>query len=47
MLIEHDMDMALAFAERITLLDFGAVVVEGTRAEVIADPRTREVYLGA
>ena len=45
-LIEHDMDMALAFAERITLLDFGAVVLEGTRAEVIADPRTREVYLG-
>ena len=45
-LIEHDMDMALAFAERITLLNFGAVVLEGTRAEVIADPRTREVYLG-
>ena len=46
-LIEHDMDMALAFAQRITLLNFGAVVLEGTRAEVIADPRTREVYLGA
>ena len=45
-LIEHDMDMALAFAERITLLNFGAVVLEGTRAEVTADPRTREVYLG-
>lgn len=45
-LIEHDMDMALAFADRITLLNFGGVVLEGTRAEVIADPRTREVYLG-
>ena len=45
-LIEHDMDMALAFAERITLLNFGAVVLEGTRDEVAADPRTREVYLG-
>ena len=45
-LIEHDMDMALAFAERITLLNFGGVVLEGTRAEVTADPRTREVYLG-
>ena len=45
-LIEHDMDMALAFAERITLLNYGAVVLEGTREEVIADPRTREVYLG-
>jgi len=45
-LIEHDMDVALAFAERITVLNFGQVVVEGTRAEVVADPRTREVYLG-
>lgn len=45
-MIEHDMDVALAFADRITLLNFGAVVLEGTRAEVIADPRTREVYLG-
>ncbi len=45
-LIEHDMDMALAFAEQITLLNFGAVVLEGTREQVIADPRTREVYLG-
>lgn len=46
-LIEHDMDVALAFADRITLLNFGEVVLEGTRAEVIADPRTREVYLGS
>ncbi len=45
-MIEHDMDVALAFADRITLLNFGEVVLEGTRAEVIADPRTREVYLG-
>jgi branched-chain amino acid transport system ATP-binding protein len=34
------------FAERITLLHYGEVIVEGTRAEVVADPRTREVYLG-
>jgi branched-chain amino acid transport system ATP-binding protein len=45
-LIEHDMDVALAFAEQITLLHHGEVVVEGTRAEVVADPRTRKVYLG-
>ena len=45
-LIEHDMDVALALADRITLLNFGAVVLEGTRAEVVADPRTREVYFG-
>ena len=45
-MIEHDMDVALAFAERITVLHHGEVIVEGTRAEVVADPRTREVYLG-
>ena len=45
-MIEHDMDVALEFAERITLLHFGEVIVEGTRSEVVNDPRTREVYLG-
>ena len=45
-MIEHDMDVALDLADRITLLHFGEVIVEGTRAEVVADPRTREVYLG-
>jgi branched-chain amino acid transport system ATP-binding protein len=46
-MIEHDTDAALAFAERITVLHYGTVIVEGTRAEVVAHPRTREVYLGA
>jgi branched-chain amino acid transport system ATP-binding protein len=46
-MIEHDMDVALEFADRITLLHFGEVIVEGTRAEVVEDSRTREVYLGA
>ena len=46
-MIEHDMDVALDFAERISVLHFGQVVVEGTRAEVVAHPRTREIYLGA
>jgi branched-chain amino acid transport system ATP-binding protein len=45
-MIEHDMDTALGSAERITVLHYGEVIVEGTRAEVVADPRTREVYLG-
>src|ERR1700694_5764940 len=45
-MIEHNMDVALDFAERITLLHFGKVIVEGNRAEVVADSRTREVYLG-
>jgi branched-chain amino acid transport system ATP-binding protein len=46
-MIEHDMDTALDMAERITVLHYGRVIVEGTRAEVVADPRTREVYLGS
>ena len=45
-MIEHDMDVALDFAERITVLHFGEVVVEGTRGEVVAHPRTKEIYLG-
>jgi len=45
-MIEHDMDVALDFAERISVLHFGEVVMEGTRAEVVAHPRTREIYLG-
>jgi branched-chain amino acid transport system ATP-binding protein len=45
-MIEHDMDTALDLAERITVLHYGSVIVEGTRNEVVADPRTREIYLG-
>jgi len=45
-MIEHDMDTALDLAERITVLHYGSVIVEGTRAEVVADPKTREIYLG-
>jgi branched-chain amino acid transport system ATP-binding protein len=45
-MIEHDMDTALVLAEQITVLHYGSVIVEGSRAEVVADPKTREVYLG-
>jgi branched-chain amino acid transport system ATP-binding protein len=45
-MIEHDMDVALELAERITLMNFGEIIVEGTRAEVVSHPRTREIYLG-
>ncbi len=45
-MIEHDMDVALDFADRISLLYFGEVIVEGTREEVVGNERTREVYLG-
>lgn len=46
LMIEHDMEFALAFADRITLLHYGEVITAGTRAEVVDDPRTREIYLG-
>ena len=45
-LIEHDMDTALDLAETVTLLHYGKVIVDGPRDAVIADPQTREVYLG-
>ena len=45
-MIEHDMDTALDLAETVTLLDYGRVIVDGERDRVIADARTREVYLG-
>ena len=45
-MIEHDMDTALALAEQISLLHYGRVIVQGSRGEVVADPRTREIYLG-
>jgi branched-chain amino acid transport system ATP-binding protein len=45
-MIEHDMDTALDLAETVTLLNYGKVIVDGKRDDVIADQRTREVYLG-
>jgi branched-chain amino acid transport system ATP-binding protein len=47
LMIEHDMEIALAFADRITLLHYGEVILAGTRQEVVDNPRTREIYLGA
>jgi branched-chain amino acid transport system ATP-binding protein len=46
-MIEHDMDTALDLADTVTLLNSGRVIVDGPRDTVIADKRTREVYLGA
>ena len=45
-MIEHDMDTALDLADRVTVLHYGKIIVEGTRGEVVANPKTREVYLG-
>src|SRR2546427_703196 len=44
--IEHDMDLVFRFAERITVLVAGKVLTEGTPAEIAADQRVKEVYLG-
>ena len=44
--IEHDMNIVFRFAERITVLVGGAVLVEGTPDEIASDSKVREVYLG-
>ncbi len=46
LLIEHDMDLVFAFADRISVLVEGALLVEGTTAEIAVDPRVKAVYLG-
>jgi branched-chain amino acid transport system ATP-binding protein len=46
LMIEHDMDLVFRFASRITVLVRGSILVEGSPAEIAADPRVREVYLG-
>ena len=46
LLIEHDMDLVFRFADRISVLVQGGLLLEGTVAEISNDPRVREVYLG-
>jgi branched-chain amino acid transport system ATP-binding protein len=46
LIIEHDMDLVFRFARRITVLVQGEVLCEGTPAEIAADRRVHEVYLG-
>jgi branched-chain amino acid transport system ATP-binding protein len=46
LLIEHDMDLVFSFADRISVLVNGALLVEGTPDEVAHDPRVKAVYLG-
>ena len=46
LIIEHDMDVVFRVAKRITVLVQGAVLTDGTPAEISADERVRAVYLG-
>jgi branched-chain amino acid transport system ATP-binding protein len=46
-LIEHDMDVALRVAERVTMMHEGRVIVEGTPAEIRANRLVHDLYLGS
>ena len=46
LIIEHDMDLVFRLARRITVLVQGSVLAEGPPAQIAADPRVRQVYLG-
>jgi len=45
-MIEHDMDVAFAVAERISVLHFGSILEEGTVDQIKGNPKVAEVYLG-
>ena len=45
LIVEHDMQVVMGLADRITVLHYGAILAEGTPAEIQENPRVLEVYL--